>query len=154
VEACTRETSGSANRNVAMELDSTYTEKEFFYHGKQALSWKTQGHHRRGRPRRSWRKMIEEETAIVGEIWRVVKAINGKKFHWHCFVAALFFRLEQHEFDRLDRMTLCHCCILDIVRRILGKTVDLQIFVNLNKNFKSGITYHTKRLFSVKKLQK
>jgi hypothetical protein len=43
--------------------------------------------------------MIEEEAAIVGKIWREVKAINGKKIHWCCFVETLFFKLEQHEFD-------------------------------------------------------
>jgi hypothetical protein len=144
VEACTKETSGSANQTVAMEVDWTYTEKEFLWHGKQALSWKFQGYHKRGRPRRSWRKIIEEEAAKVGKIWRQVKAINGKKVHWHCLVETLFFRLEQHEFDRLDQVTLCHCCILDIVRGILGKAVDLQILVYLNKNLKSGITYSPK----------
>jgi len=53
------------------------------------LSWKPQGHHRRGRPRRTWRKMVEEEAAIVGKIWREVKAINGKTVHWCCFVETI-----------------------------------------------------------------
>jgi hypothetical protein len=45
------------------------------------LNWKPQGHHRRGRPRRSWRKVIEEEAEIVGKIWKEVKAIYGKEVH-------------------------------------------------------------------------
>jgi hypothetical protein len=102
VEACTRGTSGSAYQAVTTEVDWTYTEKGFLCRGKQALSWKPQGHHRRGRPKRSWRKMIEEEVAIVGKIWREVKAMNGKKFHWCCFVETLLFKLERHEFDQLD----------------------------------------------------
>lgn len=88
--------------------------------------------------------MIKEEAAIVGKIWREVAAINGKKVHWHCFVETQFFKLNQHEFDQLERVSLCHCCILDIVRGILGKAVDLQILINLNKNLKSGITFHPK----------
>jgi len=144
VEACKRETSGSASQTVAMEVNWTYTKKEFLCHGKQALSWEPQGYHRRERPRKSWRKIIEEEAAIVGKIWRELKAINGKKVHWHCLVETLLFRLEQHEFDWLDQVTLCHCCILDIVRGILGKAVDLQILVCLNKNLISDITYSPK----------
>jgi hypothetical protein len=144
VEARTRETSGSANQTVAMKVDWTYTEKGFLCNGKQALSWKLQGYYRRGRPRRSWSKIIEEEAAIVGKIWRQDKAINEKKVHWHCLVETLSFRLEQHEFDRLDQVNLCHCCILDIVRGILGKAVGLQILVYLNRNLKFGITYSRK----------
>jgi len=77
-----------------MEVASTYIEKGFLCHGKQTLSWKPQGHHRRGRSRRSWRKMVQEEAAIVGKIWREFKAINGKKVHWCCFVETLFFTLK------------------------------------------------------------
>jgi hypothetical protein len=60
--------SGSANQTVAMEVYWSYIEKGFLCHGKQALSWKPQGHHRRERPRRSWGNMIEEEAEIVGKI--------------------------------------------------------------------------------------
>lgn len=33
--------------------------------------------------------MVEEEAAIVGKIWREVKAINGKTVHWCCFVETI-----------------------------------------------------------------
>ena len=68
MEACTRETSGTANQTVEVEVDWTYTDSAAM--GKQASSWKPEGHRRRRRPRRSWRKMIKEEAEIVGKIWR------------------------------------------------------------------------------------
>lgn len=81
MEAYTIDTSGSVNQTVEIEVDWTYTEEGFFCHAEQALSWKHQGHQRRGRPRRSWRKVIEEEAEIVGKIWKQVKAIYEKKVH-------------------------------------------------------------------------
>jgi hypothetical protein len=60
---------------------------------KQALCWNPQGQCRRARPRRS-RRAIEEETEIVNNTWREFKATAGKRVHWHCFMEALWCKVE------------------------------------------------------------
>ena len=60
---------------------------------KQTLTWNPQRKYRRVKPRRSWRKMIDEEAAIVRKMW-TVKAIARKRFHWLCFVEALYPKVE------------------------------------------------------------
>jgi len=43
--------------------------------------------------RRSQRKMIDEEAAIVRKMW-TVQAITRKIFHWLCCVEALYPKME------------------------------------------------------------
>jgi hypothetical protein len=43
--------------------------------------------------RRSLRKMIDEEAAIVRKMW-TVQAIAIKRFHWLCCVEALYPKME------------------------------------------------------------
>jgi hypothetical protein len=54
------------------------TKKDSYAIEKQALGWNPQRQHRGGRPRRSWRRMIDEKAEIVGKTWREVTAIAGK----------------------------------------------------------------------------
>jgi hypothetical protein len=63
---------------------------------KQTLTWNPQTKHRRVRPRRSWRKIIDEEALIVGNMW-TVKSIAGKRFRWLCFVEALYLKVEYYD---------------------------------------------------------
>lgn len=60
---------------------------------KQALFSNPQGKCRRGRPRRSRRK-IEEETEIVCNTWREFKATAGNRVNWRCFMEALCCKVE------------------------------------------------------------
>jgi len=57
------------------------------------LTWNPQGKHRRVRPRRSWRKMMDEEAAIFRKMW-TIEATARKRFHWLCFVEALYPKVE------------------------------------------------------------
>ncbi|XP_054279259.1 uncharacterized protein LOC128997645 [Macrosteles quadrilineatus] len=56
---------------------------------RQALSWNPQGHRRRGRPRMTWRRTIEEEIRDAGKNWREVRALAANRVRWRCFVEAL-----------------------------------------------------------------
>ena len=46
---------------------------------KETLSLNHQGQGRRGRQKRSWHRMIEEEDEIVGNSWKEVKAMAGNR---------------------------------------------------------------------------
>jgi hypothetical protein len=56
-----------------MEVDWTYTEEGFLCHRKTRFQLEPQGQHRRGRLRRSWRRLIEEEVSIVAIITELTK---------------------------------------------------------------------------------
>jgi hypothetical protein len=44
---------------------------------KTALHWNPQGYRRRGRPKRTWRRIIEDEIRNTGRSWNEVKEIDG-----------------------------------------------------------------------------
>jgi hypothetical protein len=44
---------------------------------KTALDWNLQGYRRRGRPKRTWQRTIEDEIRSTGRSWNEVKGIAG-----------------------------------------------------------------------------
>ena len=56
---------------------------------KRALDWKPQGYRRRGRPRRTWRRTIEDEIRGIGKTWNEVKGMAGDLNVWKLFMAVL-----------------------------------------------------------------
>jgi hypothetical protein len=58
---------------------------------KTTLQWNPQGYRRRGRPKRMWRRTIEEETRNTGRSWKEVKGIAGDCNAWKLVVDALCF---------------------------------------------------------------
>jgi hypothetical protein len=56
---------------------------------KSALDWNPQGYRRRGRPRRTWRRTIEDEMRGTGKTWNEVKGIAGDRNAWKLFTDAL-----------------------------------------------------------------
>jgi hypothetical protein len=48
-----------------------------------------QGSSRTGRPRRTWRRTIEEEITEMGKTWREVKALAKQTKRWRNFRGAL-----------------------------------------------------------------
>ena len=56
---------------------------------KRALDWKPQGYRRRGRPRRTWRRTIEDEIRGIGKTWNEVKGMAGDRNAWKLFMDAL-----------------------------------------------------------------
>ena len=56
---------------------------------KTALDWNPQGYRRRGRPRRTWRRTIEDEIRGTGKTWNEVKGIAGDCNPWKLFMDAL-----------------------------------------------------------------
>jgi hypothetical protein len=52
---------------------------------KAALDWNPQGATRRERPRKTWRRTIEEEITEMGKTWREVKALANQRRRWRSF---------------------------------------------------------------------
>jgi len=50
-----------------------------------ALDWNPQGYRRRGRPKRTWRRAIEEEIKRTRRSWNEVKGIAGDRNAWKIF---------------------------------------------------------------------
>jgi hypothetical protein len=56
---------------------------------KAALKWNPQGVRKRGRPKKTWRKTIEEEAMEVGKTWGEVKEAGYNRTRWRSFTDAL-----------------------------------------------------------------
>jgi hypothetical protein len=71
----------------ALRKDQSETER-------QALDWNPQEKRRRGRPRTTWLRTVEEEARIAGKTCREVKSLAGNRVLWRCFVEALCSKTE------------------------------------------------------------
>ena len=56
---------------------------------KTALDWNPQGYRRRGRPKRTWRKTIEDEIRSTRRSWNEVEGIAGDRNAWKLFMDPL-----------------------------------------------------------------
>jgi len=56
---------------------------------KTTLDWNPQGYRRRGRPKRMWRRTIEDEIRNTGRSRNEVKGIAGDRNAWKLFMDAL-----------------------------------------------------------------
>ena len=56
---------------------------------KTTLDWNPQGYRRRGRPKRTWQRTIEDEIRRTGKSWNEVNWIAGDRNAWKLFVDAL-----------------------------------------------------------------
>jgi len=56
---------------------------------KTALDWNPQGYRRRGRPKRTWRRIIEDEIRGTGRSWNEVKGTGRDRNAWKPFMDAL-----------------------------------------------------------------
>lgn len=54
-----------------------------------ALHWTPEGRRRRGRPRMTWRRTVENEMKEMGETWGSLKMMATDRERWRSFVAAL-----------------------------------------------------------------
>jgi hypothetical protein len=50
---------------------------------RQVLDWNPQGQRKRGRPKRTWRRTVEEEIGKVGETWKEVGALAQIRSEQH-----------------------------------------------------------------------
>jgi hypothetical protein len=55
---------------------------------KQVLDWNLQGG-RRGRLKKTWKRIIFEEARKCGKTWSKVKSLVGNRVRWRCFKNAL-----------------------------------------------------------------
>ncbi|KAJ4434661.1 hypothetical protein ANN_23228 [Periplaneta americana] len=56
---------------------------------KTAIDWNPQGVRKRGWPRKTWKRSIEEEVERCGKSWKEVKRMVGDRIRWRNFIAAL-----------------------------------------------------------------
>ena len=56
---------------------------------KTALNWNHQGYRRRGRPKRTWGRTIEDEIRNRGKSWNEVKGMAADGSVWKLFMDAL-----------------------------------------------------------------
>ena len=56
---------------------------------RQALDWNPQGKRRKGRPKTTWRRTVEQEIKEEGKTWGEVKHLAQNRIRWRAFVAAL-----------------------------------------------------------------
>jgi hypothetical protein len=56
---------------------------------KAALYWNPQGARRRGRPRKTWRRSVEEVIGEKGKTWREAKRFANDRTKWKNFTSAL-----------------------------------------------------------------
>jgi len=56
---------------------------------KTALDWNPQGYRRRGRPKRTWRRTVDDEIRSTRRSWNEVKGIAGDRNAWKFFMDAL-----------------------------------------------------------------
>jgi hypothetical protein len=56
---------------------------------KTALEWNPQGYRKRDRPKRMWRRTIEDKIRNTGRSWKEVREIAGDRNAWKLFMDAL-----------------------------------------------------------------
>lgn len=56
---------------------------------RQALEWNPQGSRRRGRPRLTWRRKVENELTKANSTWTYAKQLAENRIRWKAFVSAL-----------------------------------------------------------------
>jgi hypothetical protein len=54
-----------------------------------ALDWNPQGVRRRGRPKKTWKRTIEEEAAGRGNTLKEIKTMSAHRTKWRSFTEAL-----------------------------------------------------------------
>jgi len=69
-------------------LDAHYLKKQGAIE-KTVLDWNPQGYGRRGRPKGTWRRTIEDEIRSTRGSWNEVKGIAGDRNVWKLFMDAL-----------------------------------------------------------------
>jgi hypothetical protein len=74
---------------------------------KTALDWNPQGYRRRGRPRRTWRRTIEDEIKGTGKSWNEVKGIAGDRNAWKLFMDALCSTMSKRTWWLMSTNTQC-----------------------------------------------
>ena len=57
---------------------------------RHALDWNPQGKRRVGRPRKTWRRTVEEEAKTAGLTWAQIKGAAQNRVRWKCVTADFF----------------------------------------------------------------
>ena len=57
---------------------------------RKALDWNPQGKRHRGRPRESWRRVMDRDLTRTGKTWNEVKLLARDRLKWREFVGGLY----------------------------------------------------------------
>jgi hypothetical protein len=68
-------TNCNPNKVEKMALDRPYPKKTTGSIEKSVLEWNPQGARRRGRPKKTWKRTIEDEAMETGKTWSEVKRL-------------------------------------------------------------------------------
>jgi hypothetical protein len=71
---------------------------------KEALEWNPQGSRRRGRPRGTWRRTVEEELRVTGKTWGEAKALARDRDGWRSFLDAPMIPTEQQDISQVSQI--------------------------------------------------
>jgi hypothetical protein len=72
-----------------MEMDWAHCKEGSGSYRKGCIILDLQGARRRGRPRKTWGRTIEEKITEMGKTWREVKAVANLRKSWRSFTGAL-----------------------------------------------------------------
>lgn len=56
---------------------------------KRVLDWNPQGNRRRGHPKKTLQRTVEEEALFAGKSWKEVKGLAKNQTSWRCFISVL-----------------------------------------------------------------
>jgi hypothetical protein len=82
------EANRKSDKNMKMELDWTHIPQRSRSNRENNIRLESSGI-RRGRPKRTWRRTIEDEIRETGRSWNEVKGIAGDRNAWKLFIDAL-----------------------------------------------------------------
>jgi hypothetical protein len=83
------EANRKSDKKKNMELDWTHITQRSRSNRENSIDWNPQGYRRRGRPKRAWRRTIEDEIRGTGRSWNEVKGLAGDRNAWKLFMDAL-----------------------------------------------------------------
>jgi hypothetical protein len=67
-----RETSNPADEGTEVEMDRAHLEERFTRDRETGSRLEPSGQCKRGRPKRTWRRMVEEDIGKVGKTWKEI----------------------------------------------------------------------------------
>jgi hypothetical protein len=85
-------TNFNTNKEEKMALDRPYPKKTTRSIEKSVLDWNSQGARRHGRPKKTWKRTIEDEAMEAGKTWSEVKKLAVDRTRWRRFTDALCSR--------------------------------------------------------------
>jgi hypothetical protein len=82
-------TNWKSDKREEMALDWTYFEESRGRYREGGIGLESIGCTETGRPRKTWKKTVEEEAAEMGKTWKELKRLSNSRTRWRGFIDAL-----------------------------------------------------------------